>query len=68
MLCRVRSSSRETRCYDGVQNRLPEVVDRLQREHGCVVITKHGHPAAMVISPDDLKKLDVMDSATEIIV
>jgi antitoxin YefM len=51
----------------GVQNRLPEVLDRLQREHGCVVITKHGHPAAVVISLDDLESLeetlDVMDSA-----
>jgi antitoxin YefM len=39
----------------------------LQREHGRVVITKHGHPAAVVISLDDLESLeetlDVMDSA-----
>jgi antitoxin YefM len=50
-----------------VKNRLSEVVDRLQREHGRVVITKHGHPAAVVISLDDLESLeetlDVMDSA-----
>ena len=49
-----------------VKNRLSEVVDRLQREHGRVVITKHGHPAAVVISLDDLESLeetlDVMDS------
>jgi prevent-host-death family protein len=42
-------------------------VDRLEREHGRVVITKHGHPAAVVISLDDLESLeetlDVMDSA-----
>jgi antitoxin YefM len=51
-----------------VKNRLSEVVDRLQREHGRVVITRHGHPAAVVISLEDLESLeetlDVMDSAT----
>ncbi len=50
-----------------VKNRLSEVVDRLEREHGRVVITKHGHPAAVVISLEDLESLeetlDVMDSA-----
>lgn len=49
-----------------VKNRLSEVVDRLEREHGRVVITKHGHPAAVVISVEDLESLeetlDVMDS------
>jgi antitoxin YefM len=50
-----------------VKNRLSEVVDRLEREHGRVVITKHGHPAAVVISVDDLESLeetlDIMGSA-----
>ena len=50
-----------------VKNRLSEVVDRLQREHGRVIITRHGHPAAVVISVEDLESLeetlDVMDSA-----
>jgi antitoxin YefM len=50
-----------------VKNRLSEVVDRLEREHGRVVITKHGRPAAVVISVEDLESLeetlDVMDSA-----
>jgi prevent-host-death family protein len=50
-----------------VKNRLSEVVDHLEREHGRVVITKHGHPAAVVISVDDLESLeetlDIMDSA-----
>ena len=51
-----------------VKNRLSEVVERLEREHGRVVITKHGHPAAVVISVEDLESLeetlDVMDSVT----
>jgi antitoxin YefM len=50
-----------------VKNRLSEVVDRLEREHGRVVITKHGRPAAVVMSVEDLESLeetlDVMDSA-----
>jgi prevent-host-death family protein len=43
------------------------VVDRLEREHGRVVITKHGRPAAVVLSIDDLESLeetlDVMGNA-----
>jgi antitoxin YefM len=41
-----------------VKNRLSEVVDRLEREHGRIVITKHGRPAAVVISVDDLESLE----------
>jgi len=49
-----------------VKNRLSEVVDRLEREHGRVVITKHGRAAAVVLSVEDLESLeetlDVMGS------
>jgi antitoxin YefM len=41
-----------------VKNRLSEVIDRLEREHGRVVITKHGRPAAVVLSIDDLESLE----------
>jgi prevent-host-death family protein len=41
-----------------VKNRLSEVVDRLEREHGRVVITKHGRPAAVVLSIEDLESLE----------
>jgi prevent-host-death family protein len=41
-----------------VKNRLSEVVERLEREHGRVVITKHGRPAAVVISIEDLEGLE----------
>ncbi len=41
-----------------VRNRLSEVVDRVEREHGRVVITKHGRPAAVVVSVDDLASLE----------
>ena len=49
-----------------VKNRLSEVVERLEREHGRVVITKHGRPAAVVLSIEDLdsleETLDVLNS------
>ena len=41
-----------------VKNRLSEVVDRLEREHGRVVITKHGRPAAVMLSMEDQESLE----------
>ena len=41
-----------------VKNRLSEVVERVQREHERVVITKHGRPAAVVLSVEDLDSLE----------
>ena len=41
-----------------LKDRLSEVVDRLEREHGRVVITKHGRPAAVVLSIEDLESLE----------
>lgn len=41
-----------------VKNRLSEVVDTVEREHGRVVITKHGRPAAVVVSIEDLESLE----------
>jgi prevent-host-death family protein len=41
-----------------MKNRLSEVVERIEREHGRVVITKHGRPAAVVLSIDDLESLE----------
>lgn len=41
-----------------VKNRLSEVVERLERDHGRVVITKHGRPAAVMLSIDDLESLE----------
>lgn len=40
------------------KNRLSQIVDHLEREHGRVVITKHGRPAAVLISIDDLESLE----------
>jgi antitoxin YefM len=41
-----------------VKNRLSEVVDEVEREHARVVITKHGRPAAVVMSVEDLESLE----------
>ncbi|MGC5627780.1 type II toxin-antitoxin system Phd/YefM family antitoxin [Georgenia sp. Z1344] len=41
-----------------VKNRLSEVVDQVEREHDRVVITRHGKPAAVVISTVDLASLE----------
>jgi len=51
-----------------VKDHLSEVVERVAREHGRVVVTKHGKPAAVLLSVGDLvsleETLDVMaDSA-----
>lgn len=41
-----------------VKNRLSEVVDQVETQHARVTITKHGRPAAVVISADDLASLE----------
>ena len=41
-----------------VKNRLSEVVEQVETQHARVTITKHGRPAAVVISADDLESLE----------
>jgi prevent-host-death family protein len=41
-----------------VRDHLSEVVDRVEREHERVVITRNGHEAAVIISPEDLAQLE----------
>ena len=41
-----------------VRDHLSEVVDRVQRHHERVIITRNGHDAAVVISPADLAELE----------
>jgi antitoxin YefM len=41
-----------------VKNQLSAVVDQVEREHDRVVITKHGRPAAVVLSMHDLESLE----------
>lgn len=41
-----------------VKNRLSEVVDRIERSHGRVIITKHGQPSAVIMNLEDLESLE----------
>lgn len=41
-----------------VKNSLSEVVSQVERDHSRVTITKHGRPAAVVMSADDLASLE----------
>ena len=38
------------------RNRLSGLVAEVEQTHDRVTITKHGHPAAVLISPDDLRR------------
>jgi antitoxin YefM len=41
-----------------VRDHLSEVVDRVAHQHERVVITRNGHAAAVLISPEDLAQLE----------
>jgi len=41
-----------------VRDHLSEVVDRVEREHERVVITRNGREAAVIISSEDLAQLE----------
>jgi prevent-host-death family protein len=47
-----------TEALRSVRDHLSEVVDRVEREHERVVITRNGHDAAVIISPEDLSQLE----------
>lgn len=41
-----------------VKDRFSEFIDRVDREHERVVVTRNGQPAAVMISPNDLESLE----------
>ena len=41
-----------------VRDHLSEVVDRVEKQHERVTITRNGRPAAVLISPQDLAELE----------
>lgn len=41
-----------------VRDHFSEVVDRVQREHARVTVTRNGKAAAVILSPDDLAQLE----------
>jgi len=41
-----------------IKAHLSEIVDRVEREHERVVLTRNGRPAAVIMSPADLEALE----------
>ncbi|MBB3040405.1 type II toxin-antitoxin system prevent-host-death family antitoxin [Nocardioides sp. LMS-CY] len=41
-----------------VRNHFSDVIDRVEREHERVTVTRNGRAAAVIISPDDLAELE----------
>ncbi|HYI57625.1 MAG TPA: type II toxin-antitoxin system Phd/YefM family antitoxin [Microlunatus sp.] len=41
-----------------VRDHFSDVLDRVEREHERVTITRNGRPAAVLVSPDDLAGLE----------
>jgi prevent-host-death family protein len=48
----------ETLPLSSVKAHFSELVDRVEREHDRVVVTRNGIPTAVLISPDDLDSLE----------
>lgn len=41
-----------------VKAHLSEIVDRVERQHDRVVLTRNGRPAVVLVSPEDLEALE----------
>lgn len=41
-----------------VRNHFSDVVDRVQRQHERVIVTRNGKAAAVIVSPEDLAELE----------
>ncbi len=41
-----------------IKAHLSEIVDRVEREHERIVLTRNGRPAAVIMSPEDLESLE----------
>lgn len=48
----------DTRPLADVKAHLSEIVDLVERQHERVVITRHGRPAAVIVSVQDLENLE----------
>jgi prevent-host-death family protein len=49
-----------TESLRAVRDHLSDVVDRVEHYHERVIVTRNGHAAAVVISPEDLAQLEEM--------
>ena len=41
-----------------IKKRLSEIIDGVEERHDRVVLTRHGRPAAVIMSPDELESLE----------
>lgn len=41
-----------------IKKRLSEIVDGIEERHDRVVLTRHGRPAAVLVSPEELESLE----------
>lgn len=48
----------ETLPLSYVKAHLSEIADRVEGQHDRVVVTRNGHPAAVLVSPEDLESLE----------
>jgi antitoxin YefM len=48
----------ETLSLAHIKAHLSEIVDRIERQHDRVVLTRNGRPAAILLSPDDLEAIE----------
>ena len=49
-----------TESLRSVRDHLSEVVDRVEHQHERVIVTRNGHAAAVLVSPEDLVQLEEM--------
>lgn len=47
-----------TRSLRDVRDHLSEVIDEVERQHERVIVTRNGHAAAVILSPEDLAQLE----------
>lgn len=48
----------ETLPLADIKAHLSEIVDRVERHHERIVLTRNGRPAAILVSPEDLEALE----------
>ena len=48
----------ETLPLADVKARFSELVDRVERQHDRIIVTRNGRPAVVLVSPDDLESLE----------
>jgi len=48
----------ETLPLAAVKARFSEIVDRVERQQERIIVTRNGRPAAVLLSPDDLERLE----------